>query len=80
MRVAYKFRDSIDEYDVDAEVYPNGRVAIVEIQDSYRAIVDYEDFSESEQRIMKGLALRAKDMLEGSEEAAYAEDDLAGVY
>lgn len=80
MRVTYKFRDSIDEYDIDAEVYPNGRIAIVEVLDSYGATVDYEDFSESEQRIMKGLALKAKDMLEGSEEATYAEDDLAGVY
>lgn len=80
MRVSYFFKDNVDEYQVDAEVYPNGIVLVLFIRDSYGCDVIYEDFSPDEQKIIKGLALRARDVLEGSEDVPYDEDNLAGAY
>jgi hypothetical protein len=71
MRVQYKFRDAIDIYDIDAEIYPSGKAHIVSITDSYGTDVDIEDFSEYERNVMHGLAYEAKERLDGSEEPAY---------
>lgn len=66
MRVEYTFRDKIDTYSVEAEV--NGsRVQILTITDSYGTDIDFDDFSEDERKVMKGLALGARDELESQE-------------
>lgn len=82
MQVEYTFRDKIDTYTVEAEVGGN-RVQIITIVDSFGSDVDYDDFSESEKKLIKGLALKKRDELESlddEEEENINEEDFAEAY
>lgn len=74
MRVEYRFRDNVDTYDVEAEV--NGsRVQVLTVTDSYGTLVDWDDFSDSEKGTMKGLAFKARDVLESLEDEEREDND-----
>lgn len=64
MRVNYYFRDDMDTYKVEAEVYTSNRVQIITVEDSFGADIDIDDFSDMERASLIAKARAARDQLE----------------
>ena len=76
MRVNYYFRDDMDTYKVEAEVYTSNRVEIITVEDSFGADIDPDDFSDVERASLIAKARAARDQLEMlPEDDGEAEDD-----
>lgn len=76
MRVNYYFRDDMDTYKVEAEVYTSNRVEIITVEDSFGADIDPDDFSDMERASLIAKARAARDQLEMlPEDDGEAEDD-----
>jgi hypothetical protein len=71
MRVNYYFRDDMDTYKIEAEVYSSNRVQVLTIEDSFGTDIDIDDFSDNERDSLIRKALAARDNLEQSEEPDY---------
>lgn len=76
MRVNYYFRDDMDTYKVEAEVYTSNRVEIITVEDSFGADIDPDDFSDMERASLIAKARAARDQLEMlPEDDGETEDD-----
>ena len=74
--VSFPYRDKDGEFLVHATVYPNGIVRLDGIDTDDGNDCDIEDWTSSEQSVMKGLARKAATQLEEDEDDADDEADI----
>ena len=76
MQVTFTYRDTAGDFTIDAEVSDGKKVIIVSVTDDYNQDIPLDDFSASEQGLMRGLAIREyHNIMNGDDDEEDGEDN-----